>query len=120
MLNDPSYDNDQAPELDSTQWRHAMIPWKEGGRLYTYLIPPGAEPSVGDMALVEGPKGNWLIFPIAEITPHEPTQFQCKPIANYCTPEQYEELRLAEAKLQPADEYPEWKVQAADLFVEGL
>jgi len=117
------------PELVSDEWRHAMIPWKEGGRLYTYLLPPGVEAQPGWMAMVEGPKGQPFCFPIASIEPHTPTQFQCKPICNVYHPDDWhlmceaagaaQGVPTAKPEISMNEDYPKWKAEAADMYVEG-
>lgn len=104
-------------------WRHAMVPWKEGGRAYTYLLPPDLPAEIGDTAMVEGPKGNAFCFPIVDIVPHTPTTFQCKPVCNVFSAELWAEMKQAEQTEKPTvsmdERYPEWKAEAANMFVEG-
>lgn len=117
------------PELDVNSWRHAMIPWKEGGRLYTYLIPPGIEVTPGDTAMVEGPKGQPMTFTVQEVLPHEPTTFRCKPICNVWDAQTWTQMKIAagaplnlpegKPEISMHEDYPKWKAEAEEMFVEG-
>lgn len=109
--------------MSENVWRQAMIPWKEGGRTYTYLLPPDLPAEVGDTAMVEGPKGNAFCFKIVEIKEHTPTTFQCKPVCNVFSAEVWAEMCQAEQTEKPTvsmdERYPEWVTEAASMFVEG-
>lgn len=129
VQNSTSAENSSKPELSSPShtdvetWRHALIPWKEGGKPYTYLVPPGVEIGAGWWAMVVKPNGTPSVFQVSEIQPHSPTTFALKPIANCWTDEQWQEMVQAAHPEKPTismhADFAEWVVQAADMFVEG-
>ena len=109
--------------LDTSLWRHALIPWKPGGREYTYLVAPGVECQAGFWAMVLMPNGKPNVFQVASMQPHEPTTFQCKPIANCWSDKDYQEMVQAAHPDKPTismhPDYPQWLTEVADMFVEG-
>lgn len=124
--NDPAFSSSTPIELDPSEWRHALVPWKEGGKPYTYLIPPGMGMEPGDWCLVERPNGSFAMYQVAGVEPHEPTMFQLKPLAAAWSAATHAEMiRKSEdageppIKIDPHPDYPRWKAEAADMFVEG-
>lgn len=109
--------------LTSDSWRHALIPWKEGGKPYTYMLPPGIECAPGYWAMVVKPNGTPSVFQITSIEDHTPTTFQLKPIANCWSDEQWQEMVQAAHPEKPAismhEDFPQWTTEVADMFVEG-
>lgn len=125
-VNSPTSTNSPASSpspIDVNSWRHALVPWKEGGREYTYLVPPGIECEAGYWVMIEKPNGTPSVFQVKEILPHEPTTFKCKPICQSYPDEQWQEMVQASHPERPAlsmhPDYPQWVVEAADMFVEG-
>lgn len=115
------------PELDPGEWRHALIPWKDGGKAYTYLVPPGVPCVPGDWALIERPNGSLMFYQVQDVVAHEPTTFQLKPIANVWSNDEHQRMvqavsaqgEGAKITILPQDDYERWKAEAADMFVEG-
>jgi hypothetical protein len=95
-------------------WRIAKAPWAEGGRLYSYLLPPELdEITVGDTVLVEGPKGQPKFLTLAEVEEWQPLPFPCKVVANAWSREDYEQALEEEQELSHHENYPKWHGLAA-------
>jgi hypothetical protein len=100
----------------TSKWRLVLAPWTEGGRLYTYFLPPlDYEVDVGDVVLVEGPKGQPKFLVIAEIKDLEPLPFPAKSIANAWQLHTYNTAKEEGETLSMHPDYPKWQVLAGRL-----
>lgn len=100
-------------------WRLILAPWAEGGRLYTYFLPPDfPDASPGDVVLVEGPKGQPKFLILAEVKDMEPLEFPAKSIANCWPKADYDAAKEEGLGLSMHEDYPKWQV-AAGLLNNG-
>lgn len=109
------------PSETKAPWRHVLAPWKEGGRTYTYLLPPEfPDLAPGDTIMVEAPKGGPKFLVVESIQDLAPMAFPCKPIANVWSKENWATMQAEAEDLGPDDaptismneNYPSWLTTA--------
>jgi len=99
-----------------SKWQLLLAPWKDGGRLYTYLLPPAlSHIKFLDIVMVETPKGTPMFLVTKEVQELTPHSFPLKPVANGWSSAEFVKA-LAEGQLLSMHKaYPEWLGAAAKI-----